>query len=106
MSLKDDVLIVGAGIIVALAAAWYAKKKLDGVIVGAKDLASDAADYVMDRAEIVTNTLVVTPIEAIGAVVGIPKTNPTACQKAMAEGRTWDASFACPASDFLKYLAR
>jgi hypothetical protein len=35
--------------------------------------------------------------------VGVPPTNLTACQRAIAEGRTWDASFACPAKDFLSY---
>lgn len=41
----------------------------------------------------------------IGDGVGIPRTNMTECERAMAEGRTWDASFACPASTFLRYLA-
>ena len=39
----------------------------------------------------------------IGQGVGVPPTNMTACQRAIAEGRTWDASFACPAKDFLSY---
>lgn len=43
-------------------------------------------------------------VEGIGGAVGIPKTEPTACERAKAEGRTWDASFDCPAGDFLKYL--
>lgn len=33
---------------------------------------------------------------------GVPKTNMTECEKALAEGRTWDASFACPAGTFIK----
>lgn len=43
-------------------------------------------------------------VEGIGKAVGIPVTNETACEKAKREGRTWDASFDCPAGDFLKYL--
>ena len=43
-------------------------------------------------------------VYGIGDAVGIPRTNMAACQQAMAEGRTWDASFACPAQDFLSYL--
>jgi hypothetical protein len=39
-----------------------------------------------------------------GQVIGVPKTSMTKCQKAMAEGRTWDASFDCPAGTWLKYL--
>jgi len=40
----------------------------------------------------------------IGDVIGIPRTDETACEKAMREGRTWDASFACPAKTWLQYL--
>lgn len=39
-----------------------------------------------------------------GQLAGIPATSQTACEKAKAEGRTWDASFECPATDFLKYV--
>lgn len=40
----------------------------------------------------------------IGDAVGLPRTSMTECERAKAEGRTWDASFACPASDFVRYL--
>lgn len=43
-------------------------------------------------------------IEGVGKTVGIPVTNQTQCEKDIADGRTWDASFSCPASDFLKYV--
>lgn len=39
-----------------------------------------------------------------GEILGIPKTNMTQCQQDMAAGRTWDASFSCPAGDFIKYV--
>lgn len=42
----------------------------------------------------------------IGEVIGIPRTDETECEKAMREGRTWDASFACPAGTWLKYLMK
>ncbi len=42
--------------------------------------------------------------EGIGTVFGIPETSMTQCQADMAAGRTWDASFSCPAGDFVKYL--
>ena len=38
----------------------------------------------------------------IGDSVGIPRTNETECQRALREGRTWDASFSCPAATFIK----
>lgn len=40
----------------------------------------------------------------IGDGLGVPRTNMTECERAKAEGRTWDASFACPAGDFLSYV--
>ena len=43
-------------------------------------------------------------IQNVGAAVGIPRTNVTACQLAISEGRTWDASFVCPAGTFLGSL--
>lgn len=41
----------------------------------------------------------------MGDAIGLPRTEMSECEKAMAEGRTWDASFVCPAPVFLRYLA-
>lgn len=43
-------------------------------------------------------------VVGVGQIVGIPETNETECQRAISEGRTWDASFACPAGTFIKSL--
>lgn len=43
-------------------------------------------------------------VYGIGDAVGIPRTDMTECERALAEGRTWDASFACPASNFLSSI--
>lgn len=43
-------------------------------------------------------------VEGIGETVGVPPTNMTACELAKKEGRTWDASFECPAGDFLGWV--
>ena len=40
----------------------------------------------------------------VGDIIGVPRTDADECDKAMREGRTWDASFACPASTFLNYV--
>lgn len=37
----------------------------------------------------------------VGEVVGIPRTNQSQCEKDLAAGRMWDASFSCPAGRFL-----
>lgn len=39
-----------------------------------------------------------------GEVVGVPATSVDQCAADVAAGRTWDASFSCPAVDFLKYI--
>lgn len=39
-----------------------------------------------------------------GEAIGIPQTNANRCAEAMYEGRTWDASFDCPAGTFLRYV--
>ncbi len=44
-------------------------------------------------------------VVGLGKTVGIPETNQDACAKAMAEGRVADASFACPAGTFIKWVA-
>lgn len=41
-------------------------------------------------------------VVGLGESIGIPRTNQSACDLALAEGRTWDASFACPALRFLR----
>ena len=63
-------------------------------------LANQAAQNVVNAAGgVATGTVL-----AIGDTVGIPRTNLTKCQQDLMAGKTWDASFSCPAGDYLKYL--
>ncbi len=39
--------------------------------------------------------------QGIGDAVGVPRTDQSECDRALSEGRYWDASFACPASDYI-----
>lgn len=39
-----------------------------------------------------------------GEAVGVPRTQAEQCAADRAAGRTWAASFSCPAGDFLKYV--
>lgn len=41
-------------------------------------------------------------VNSVGELIGVPRTDPPKCQADMAAGRWWDASFSCPAGDFLK----
>lgn len=82
-----------AGVAVAGAVIWAKTRGASGVGAAIGSAAVDAVDGV------VSGTVV-----GIGQTVGIPATNQTECDKAKAEGRTWDASFACQAGDFLRYV--
>jgi len=43
-------------------------------------------------------------VKSVGEIVGIPDTNQSQCEKDIAAGRTWDSSFSCPATTWLKSL--
>jgi len=100
MELLDKIKI-GAGLAVAglaVYAYFKAKDALDSgggffqtVGAGVASAAVDAVDGVVSGAAL-----------TVGDAIGVPRTNRTECQKALDEGRTWDASFACPAGDFIK----
>lgn len=84
-------LIAGGAVLAALL--WAASK-------GAKGTGQAIGGAAVDLA----NGVVTGAVTGLGSVVGIPTTSLSECEKAKAEGRTWDASFACPAGDFLKYV--
>ena len=84
--------LLAAGAVLA-AVAWVSLK-------GPRAAAASVGSAAVDLADGVVSGTVV----AIGERVGVPATNQTECQRAKAEGRTWDASFACPAGDFIRYL--
>ena len=82
-----------AGGAVAAALLWAALR-------GSKGTGESIGGAVVDLADGVISGAVV----GIGERVGIPATSMTECERAKSEGRTWDASFACPAGDFLRYV--
>ena len=74
-----------------------------GVYVWRRCAAGVGADIGRVSVNVVDGVLTGT-VKAAGGIVGIPDTNFSACEMAKKEGRTWDASFACSAGDFLKYM--
>ena len=84
-------MIAGAAVLAALAFIAIKGAKGTGQAIGSG--AVDLVDGVIDGG-----------VTGIGQAVGIPATNMTECERAKAEGRTWDASFACPAVDFVRYV--
>lgn len=86
--------LVIAGALLAGAVLLYVKKN------GSGNVAVDAG-AALGQAAVDAGAGVVL---GIGDAVGVPRTNETECERARREGRTWDASFACPAGTFLSYL--
>lgn len=106
-TLKEDALIVAGIGLAVIVIAWYLKKKVGDAGAAVAEVVSDAAGAAWDAAAQgakVGGDVIAWPVLATGDVLGIPRTNMTECERAKAEGRTWDASFACPAGDFLGYV--
>lgn len=83
-------LLLAAGAIAAIA---YVVKKNGGLQGAAAGAASALVGAVGDAAS--------GAVLGVGDVLGIPRTDMSECERALAEGRTLDASFACPAGTFL-----
>lgn len=91
MKVSTQTLMVGAVALGVVAFGLYVAKK------GVTDATAGAVGVVGDVVADVGAGVVL----GVGDVIGIPRTNETECEKAKREGRTWDASFACPALDFI-----
>lgn len=86
--------VIVAGVLLAGALLLYVKKNTPGGV-------AVAAGAAVGQAAVDAGAGVVL---GLGDGLGVPRTSMTECERARAEGRTWDASFACPAGDFLSYL--
>lgn len=69
-------------------------------VKGAKGAGQAIASGAIDLAD----GIISEPVNVVGEVFGVPRTDLTECERAKLEGRTLDASFKCPAVDFLKYV--
>jgi hypothetical protein len=87
---QSTIIKLSVGLSLGALLIYYAKK------IGVKGVSGAAVDAVSNAVGGV--------VESIGSAVGIPPTNQTECEKAIAEGRTWDSSFSCKASDFIGSL--
>lgn len=83
---KTDLILLGVGVVGVMLLASYIKGHAGEMAAAIPHVVADAG------AGLVIGT---------GEVLGIPRTNETECQAALREGRTLDASFACPAGTFL-----
>ena len=103
-ALKDETVIVLGIALAVLAMAYYAKKKIGDAAAAVGDEVVQLWDAASDATVKAGDTVIAKPAIAIGDAIGIPRTNLTKCEQAKRDGRTWDASFDCPASDFLSYV--
>lgn len=85
------VMIGGAVLVGGLALYILAKRQPGQSLAGA--VGTGAVGAVADVATGV--------IKGVGGVFGVPDTNMDQCSQDLAAGRTWDASFSCPASRFV-----
>lgn len=91
MKLATDTKLIGLGILAAAGALYYLTRtgnagKIGAGVVGAVADAGAGA------------------VRGVGALVGIPDTNPSKCAADLQAGRYWDASFSCPAGDYVAGL--
>jgi hypothetical protein len=95
MKANPDTLLIVGGIGAAALAVWWLSRKGNAQAVG-ETVGSAAVDTIVGAGTGV--------VLGAGEAVGIPRTNMSECERAIAEGRTWDASFACPAGTFIKSI--
>ena len=91
MVLTRKQLYTGGAVAAGLLLAWIYTK-------GVRNAAQSAARAAVGLAEGTATGIVV----GIGEGIGIPPTDYDQCTADLANGRTWDASFSCPAGTFLK----
>lgn len=82
-------LVAGVGVLVIAAVLYVWRKGAGAVAQGAVNLVNDTVGGA---------------VVGVGNVIGIPETNLNECDRALAEGRYWDASFVCPAGRLVKGL--
>lgn len=85
----DRYIVVGGGLLLIAAVAYVAVR-------GTREAAASVAAGAVDAAGGI--------VIGLGDGLGLPRTQAEKCAAAKAAGDTWEASFACPAGDFLKWV--
>jgi hypothetical protein len=93
---RAELEVYAAGAALLLVTGFFIWVKMQGTAKAAQAITGGAIGA---AAGVATGAVV-----GIGEALGVPETNMDACQLAIAEGRMWDASFACPASVFVKAM--
>lgn len=85
----DRAIVLGGGLLLIAAIAYVAVR-------GTREAAAGIAAGAVDAAAGV--------VLGVGDAFGVTRTAADKCAAAKAAGDTWEASFACPAGDFLKWV--
>jgi len=96
MKLTDQQLFIAGGALLALGALWWFLQPGNAAKLGI-DIGSGAVNAVVGAG--------VGAIQAVGQAAGVPPTNMSQCKIDLTAGNKWAASFSCPASDYIAYLA-
>lgn len=88
MKISNTVYMYAGAAAVGLGLIWWATR--------AGNAQKLAQGTVRVAGEVATGT-----VKGIGQVFGIPDTSQSQCQQDLAAGRYWDASFSCPAGEYL-----
>jgi hypothetical protein len=95
---QRTMIIAGAGaVLLAAFVVWKLSERKNG-----EGIVRSVAQTVAETAAGVANDAATGVVTGIGSAFGLPLTDEAACERAIAEGRMWDASFVCPAPRFLK----
>ncbi|WP_373987003.1 hypothetical protein [Duganella sp. BuS-21] len=86
MKLSEDAMLIAIAAGVVVIGAWYVTSNAGKIASAIPGVIADAGAGA---------------VVGVGDILGIPRTDETECEKALREGRTWDASFACPAGTFI-----
>lgn len=89
--MNSQKILVAAGLVaLGVGAVWLWRRGISGV---AEDVASGAVNVVSGAAT--------GAVKGVANIAGIPDTDADKCKAAIAAGKLWEASFVCPAGDFL-----
>lgn len=91
----NTVALIGAGVLAFVAMRRY-------IAQAASELATGIAEGVAQTAASVVVGVGTGAVVGIGKAVGIPETDATECERAIAAGEFWRASAYCPAGTFLQ----
>lgn len=92
LSLTDKA-VIGGGVLLALGVVYIVGR-------GAGKVAEDVSRTAVN----VAGGVVKGTVDGVSDAIGLQVPERSACDKAKAEGNTWEASFACPAGEFVGYL--